>query len=251
LELRRYWSIVKKKLWMIALVTIVSCTAVGYYSNHFLIPQYEASAKLIVNQNSGLNAQNPALDMGSISSNILLIKTYKEVIQTPRIMGKVVQQYPELHATVDELSAKVSVSSVNETQVMSVSARDYSYERAAKMANAVSNVFQQEIRPLMKLDNVSILNWADPSERRGPVSPHPIQNIVIAFVLASMVGIALAFLLDQLDDTVKTEKDIRTQLGLPLLAAIPKMKSSNLADRANDVRLTKPAGGKKNVTLDA
>jgi capsular polysaccharide biosynthesis protein len=251
LELRRYWSIVRTKLWMITLITIVTCTIVGYYSNHFLRSQYEASATLIVNQNSGLNTQIPNLDIGSISSNILLIKTYKEIIKTPRIMGKVVQQYPELHATANELSAKVSVNSVNETQVMSVSARDYSYERAAKIANAVSKVFQQEIRPLMKLDNVSILNWADPSERRGPVSPNPTLNIMIAFVLASMVGIGMAFLLDQLDDTVKTENDIRTQLRIPLLAAIPKMKSSDLADRANDVRLTNPAGGKKNVTLDA
>lgn len=251
MELKRYWSIVRKRLWLIALITIVTCTAVGLYSQNLLRPQYEASAKLIVNNNGGLNAKNPMVDISSISSNILLIKTYKEVIGTPRIMGEVVKRYPELRATVNELSAKVSVSSVNETQVMSVSARDYSFERAANIANAVSKVFQQEIRTLMKLDNVSVLNWADPSERKAPISPNPTLNIMIAFVLALMFGIGMAFLLDHLDDTVKTEKDVREQLGLQTLAVIPRIKQSDLTDRDNLVPIANQAGRKRNVTLDA
>ncbi|WP_199618138.1 YveK family protein [Paenibacillus alkalitolerans] len=251
MELRRYWNIVGKKLWLTALITLISCTAAGFYSQQFSVPEYEASAKLIVNQNTSSNALNPSIDTGSITSNIMLIKTYKEIIRTPRIMGKVVEQYPELNATVNELIAKVSVSSVNETQVMSVSARDYSYERAVKMANAVSEVFQQEIRTLMNLDNVSVLYWADPSEQRGPVSPPPTRMIVIAFILAVMVGIGLSFLLDYLDDTVKTERDIRARLGLPTLAAIPKMKRRDMSGRGDHIPNTNQTGWKKNVTIDA
>ena len=120
LELLRYWGFIRRKLWLIALITIVSCTAVGYYSNHFLQPQYEASAELIVNSPQvDPKTKVSNVDVGSITSNIMLIKTYKEIIRTPRIMAKVVAQYPELHATADELIAKVSVSALNETQVMS------------------------------------------------------------------------------------------------------------------------------------
>nr|WP_308638118.1 Wzz/FepE/Etk N-terminal domain-containing protein [Paenibacillus silvisoli] len=253
MELQRYWRVVKKRLWMIALIVLVGCTLAGYYSNRVAKPQYEASAKLIVTQNADLNALKPSLDVGSISSNILLIKTYKEIIRTPRIMAKVVQQHPELQASANELVSKVNVSSVNESQVMSVSVRDGSYERAAKIANAVSDVFRQEIRTLMKVDNVSILNEADPSERRGQVSPNPSMNMMVAFVLALIAGIAAAFIADQMDDTVKTEEDIRTKLGIPLLAAIPDIKRGDLDNRGSGhhTLMKNAAGRKRNVSLDA
>ncbi len=237
---------------MIALITVVSCTAIGFYSAHFLQSQYEASAELIVNNQQADPAKTvTSIDVGSISSSTLLIKTYKEIIRTPRIMTKVATQYPDLHATAEELIAKVSVSSVNETQVMSISARDGSYKRAANMANAVSKVFQQEIKTLMKLDNVSVLNWADTTKHGVAVSPHPTTNVVVAFILSTMVGVGIAFVLDQLNNTVKSEEEIRELLGVPALAAIPKVKRRDLANKGTQPKMTSMGGGGTNVTLDS
>jgi capsular exopolysaccharide synthesis family protein len=44
---------------------------------------------------------------------------------------------------------------------------------------------------------------------------------MVAFLLALAAGIGLAFLLDYLDDSVKSSEDISRQLGLPTLALIP------------------------------
>ncbi|WP_274650360.1 YveK family protein [Paenibacillus humicola] len=248
MELVRYWNIIRKKLWMIALIVIVCCTAVGYYTSHFIKPEYVASADLIVGPKTGSKASP---DAGSINSNILLIKTYKEVIRTPRIMSKVAEQYPQLQATAGELIAEVSVSSANDTQVMTISARDRSYERASRIANAVSQVFQQEVPALFKVDNVTVLNLADPSGRHFPVSPNPTMNVAVTFILTLLAGIVIAFVLDQLDDTVKTEHDVQSRLGLPLLAGIPKIKSTDVNNQGDPMHMTNPAGRKNNVTLDA
>lgn len=252
MEWLRYWHVIKRKAWIIALIAIVGSVAAGYYSTHFIRPQYEASAKLIVNPSQAAGVPSKGIDVGTISSNILLIKTYKEIIRTPRIMDEVVRQHPELNATAGELIAKVGVRSVNESQVMSVIARDYSYERAARMANAVSEVFQQEIRLLMNVDNVSILNLADPSERRGPVAPNPTLNVMIAFVLCTMAGLGLVFILDQFDDKISTEADIREKLNIPLLAEIPASKRHGRTGSGGlPARHSNPTGEKRNVTIDA
>lgn len=250
MEIQFYWSVIRKKLWLIALITVVCCTVVGFYSYRLAIPQYEASAKLIVNRHSAQDREGATPDAGSITSDILLIKTYKEIIRTPRILEKVVERHPELHATVRELGAKVRVSSVNETLVMSISAIDANPERAAQMANAVSDVFRQEIRTLMKIDNVFILNWADPSDS-PPVSPRPFRNVVIAFVVASLAGVGLVFLLDKLNGTIRTEQDILTRLELPVLAEIPRMRRRDLRSAGQPAGVTTPAGRKQHVTFDA
>jgi len=251
LEWQRYWSVMKRKGWMVALAAIVGSAAAGYYSTQLVRPQYEASAKLIVHQSRPAAAQGAGIDVGMISSNILLIKTYKEIIRTPRIMDEVVRRHPELRASANELTAIVGVRSVNESQVMSIVVRDDSYERAAAIANAVSEVFRQEIRVLMNVDNVSILNLADPAERHSPVAPNPMTNVMVAFVLCAMAGIGLAFVLDQLDDKIRTEADVRERLGIPLLAEIPAGKPRDRASGGTPARQSIPMGENRNVTIDA
>jgi capsular polysaccharide biosynthesis protein len=251
MELKQYWNIIKRRLLLIILLITASSLAMGIYSYYFIKPQYAASAKLIVNQYKDSSSLLTSIDVGSINSTIGLIKTYKEIIRTPRIMKKVVEDYPELKMSYSELIGKVSVSSVNETQVMSVSVQDDSYERAAKAANAVAVVFQNMVPTLMKVDNVSILNFADPLELHGPVAPNPKLNIAVTFMLALMLGVGIAFLLDYLDDTIKTEEDIASLLGVPVLTSIPKFKERESMERGNQKPLMKTVGREKHVSLDS
>jgi capsular exopolysaccharide synthesis family protein len=55
----------------------------------------------------------------------------------------------------------------------------------------------------------------------SPVGPQRTRNILVAFLVSFAVGVGLAFLLDYLDDSVKTSDDIGRHLGLPTLALIP------------------------------
>ena len=55
----------------------------------------------------------------------------------------------------------------------------------------------------------------------GPIGPARTRNILVAFLVSFAMGIGLAFLLDYLDDSVKTSDDIGRHLGLPTLALIP------------------------------
>lgn len=56
---------------------------------------------------------------------------------------------------------------------------------------------------------------------RAPVGPPRVRNVMIAFILSLVAGIGLAFLLDFLDDTVKSLDDVDRYVHLPALAMIP------------------------------
>jgi capsular exopolysaccharide synthesis family protein len=58
-----------------------------------------------------------------------------------------------------------------------------------------------------------------------PVGPARLRTIVLAFLLSLMAGVGLAFLLDFLDDSVKSVDDVDRYIHLPALALIPAARS--------------------------
>lgn len=73
----------------------------------------------------------------------------------------------------------------------------------------------------------------------APIGPMRSRNIFIAFLVSFAAGIGLAFLLDYLDDSVKTSDDIGRHLGLPTLALIPH----HLANERKRLSLTAAPNG--------
>jgi polysaccharide biosynthesis transport protein len=63
---------------------------------------------------------------------------------------------------------------------------------------------------------------------KSPVGPPRLRNIIIAFLLSLAGGIGLAFLLDFLDDTVKSVEDVDRYIHLPALALIPSGRERRL-----------------------
>lgn len=251
LELRDYLRIVRKRIWLIVLIVVLVCSLVGAYSIFIKKPVFEASTKIVVNQTPNQSAANQ-LDLNEINTNIQLINTYKEVIKTPAILDEVVVNYPEFQLTTEDLSKMVNVSSVNNTQVMTVVVKDTSYVKAAEIANAISKVFQKEIPSIFNVQNVSILNEAktEPTVRPQPVEPNIVLNLAIGFVLSLMMGLGIAFVLEYLDDTIKSEEDVREFLDIPTLAMITRVseedkKSSKSALGAGALS----EGGNNNVTI--
>ena len=53
------------------------------------------------------------------------------------------------------------------------------------------------------------------------IGPNRLRNIIVALLASLAMGIGLAFLLDYLDDSVRTSEDVGRHLGLPTLALIP------------------------------
>lgn len=251
LDLRDYFQIVKKRLWMIVSIVIIVCLLAGVYSLYIKKPVYEASTKIIVNQTQQVQTTASQLDLNQINTNIQLINTYKEIIKTPAILDVVAQNYPEFNITAEELLTKVNVSSVNNTQVMTLVVQDNSYERAAEIVNAISLVFKQEIPSLFNVQNVSILNEAklNPTVAPGPVEPNVVMNLAIAFIVSLMIGLGIAFLLEYLDDTLKTEEDIEKYLGLPTIAMITRLgQEETKATETQAQKLSRKAGELEHVT---
>lgn len=229
LDLKDIFKILRKRIWWIIAVVVLASAASWYYSTAIMKPVYEASTKLIVKQS---NSAITTLDLNEINLNLRLIDTYKEIIRTLAIMQVVADEHPEFGLTAEQLIGKVRVSSVNNTQVMTLIVEDSSYLRAAEIVNAVSYVFKEEVPKIMNVDNVSILNEAPLDIQPDPVRPNVLLNVAVAFVVSLMAVIGWAFLMEYLDDTIKTEQDVRDVLGLPTLTVVARTEDADFLPHA-------------------
>ncbi|NEW04720.1 lipopolysaccharide biosynthesis protein [Paenibacillus sp. SYP-B3998] len=246
LDLKMLTGILRKRIWLIVLIVVLSCTATGIISYVFIKPTYQASTKLIINSSADQTGL-VKLDLNAVNTNISLINTYKEIIKTPAIMDIVSKEHPDFGMTSDQLIDNIRLSSVNETQVLTISIQDPSYEKASKIVNAVSQVFKSQIPRIMKVDNVILLNQADSAKLPKPVKPNPNLNIALCFLVSIMLSIGSVFLLEYFDDSIKTEADVERYLGLPTLAMVTQMGEGDLKRHGENMSSRGKVGELSNV----
>lgn len=82
---------------------------------------------------------------------------------------------------------------------------------------------QQEAR-IAQASTISSVDVVDAAlTPKEPIKPNKKKNLALGFVLGIMLGVGLVFLLDYMDQTIKTSDDVREKLGLTVLGIIPRI----------------------------
>ncbi|GIN96853.1 capsular polysaccharide biosynthesis protein [Siminovitchia terrae] len=224
ISLRELMETIRKRLNLIVLITMAAVLFSGIVSYFVITPIYQSSTQLLVNQ---AKSDQPMVNPGEIQTNLQLINTYNVIIKSPAILDQVSEDL-DLGMTVSQLNEKITVQSEKDSQVVNITVQDPDPNKAAEIANQIATVFQKEIVDIMNVDNVSILAKAEVGETPSPVKPRPLLIIAIAFIVGLMAGIGIAFLLEYLDNTVKTEQDVEKLLELPVLGAIATFEEQDM-----------------------
>ena len=216
ISLKELFQTLKKRITLIISIILIAMIVSGVVSYFVLTPEYKSSTQILVNQ---AKDDETIYNYNEVQTNVQLINTYSVIIKSAAILNSVKNDLG-LDMSMSQLNNKIIVESAQNSQIMTISVIDSNPIVALEIANKTAEVFEKEIKKLMKVDNVSILPLADDQENQSPVSPNPPLNIMIAAVIGLIIAIGLAFLLEYLDNTVKTEQDIEKLLELPVIGAI-------------------------------
>jgi succinoglycan biosynthesis transport protein ExoP len=93
-------------------------------------------------------------------------------------------------------------------------------EQQEKMYGVIASRQKEiDITGPMKTNNVRVLERA--IVPGVPVRPKPVQNLLLGLLLGLGTGVALAFAIEALDNTLKTQADVEQFLGTPVLGLVP------------------------------
>ena len=220
--LDQIFQLLLKRLILILALGTVAAIGAAVVSWQFMDDIYQASSSVIVSSSKESDASQP-LTYTDYTLNVKLVNSYTIICKTNRVLDQVISKL-DLRMSTAQLSSKISVSSVDDTEIIHISVKDEDPVLAQNITNTLTEVFQKEVKEIMKMDNVQII---DPAPLPlAPIEPNRVRNVLLGALVGLAAGIALAFLLEYLDRSVKTEEQAEELLGIPVLGAVPKIAGS-------------------------
>lgn len=208
-----------RRLWIILLTTLVLvAAAVGLGS--LQAPSYEADIKILVGQKPQVNSQSANL-AGDIEGLQQLTLTMTEAVDSRPVAEAVIRRL-NLRMDYEEFREHLNVEQVPETQFVSVTYSDSDADEASRVANAIGEEFTEQVSEISPSANsITATVWERAVPPDEPASPNLLQYGFLAAALGLMLGVALAFLSEHLDDRWQSPEEAERVSGIPTFATIP------------------------------
>lgn len=204
-----------KQFWAILLAATMICGLLGFLvSNFAMTKKYIASVDMIVNTSSDANL----VSNDQVNSAKNLVSTYSFIITGSNVLTQVVKNL-RLDMSYEELAKLISVDSVTDTQVFTVSAVTDDLNKSKKIIREIVKVAPPEIEKAVEAGSCKIVSDLD--YRNTPVSPEVAKYTAGAAFVGFLLALTYALYRILSSTFVVTEKDITESLDLPVLGVIP------------------------------
>lgn len=212
-EFGRILGELKLVLFLVPVIAMITSAAISFF---VLTPVFKSTTTLIVMRDQ--MTPYSGIDINTLTLNQRLVRTYSELARSRAVAEEVIKNN-NLAFTPQELSSKIQVDLAGDIEVLKITASDSNPAVAALIANAVAQALSGKVQKLLNVKNILVLDQAVPST--VPVSPNVLLNIILAGILGLIVTVAIIFVREYLDDTVRDAQEVESYLKLPVLGRIP------------------------------
>lgn len=212
-----FWS---RKLYIILIVAVFIAIGIAY-SYMYVSPVYKSETTLVLVKSNEDNNEN---NVGTITTTDLtlnqkLVATYRELLRSKTVIGEVIRNL-NLEKTEDDLKNNISVSAIENTELIKITVTDESPEMAQIIANETAQVFSEKVaNEMYKINNVQIISEAEIDT--VPYNINHIKDIIMFAFVGIVVAVIYALVANMLDITIKGKEDIEKKLGITVLTTIP------------------------------
>lgn len=197
------------------ILTATLCGIAGFIYAFFLVtPLYNANAMMIVNSGD----QYEYVTQDQLNSATRLVEIYSVIIKSGTVMNKVRSNLDIDQDTYKATVKNISVTSVNETQIMEITVTATDPEVALDVCKEITNVAPKVIIKTVKAGSVELVSKASTTHKK--VSPNIKRTVLFSIVFGFIMATITVMVITLMDNKVKGENDIR-QAGIVLLGAIP------------------------------
>lgn len=153
------------------------------------------------------------------------------------LQGKI-QAEAEIAAGNAQQAAISGVIATSEKELNKLPAKEQGLARVMRDAIVAQEIYvmlakrheEARISEVMQPTDVQVIDIAVAPLK--PISPNKKMNVVIGGILGLVIGLGAAFILEYMNNTVKTVEDVKKYLDLPVLGSIPHFDSNTEPQKA-------------------
>jgi capsular polysaccharide biosynthesis protein len=198
------------------LLTTLACAALAVALGATRTPRYEATAILITGQGKGLGDVRSMQAIAAMTESLAQMSTDRVVIE------EAIRRSNLRGVDVDDLAARTSVEAPTDTQriLLTVAGRDP--VTTARSANAIADAFSDLVEERATPEsNLSAAVWQRAHAPKVAAGPRTSTLGALGAGFGVLLGVLLAALRERLDRRWRSDLDVESWLGLPVLGLVP------------------------------
>ena len=219
IDLKELFDFIKKKLGLLITITVGICLLGCVYGLFIQKPMYKSYTTIILGGNETTNSQT--ITQSDITLNKNLVDTYAEIVKSRRVLEQVIDEL-NLEETYEKLSNKISVSAVNNTEIIKITVNDSDPIKAKNIANITANFFSKEVVKLYNMNNVNVLDEANEADK--PYNINVPKQVIIYFFIGLIIALSVLFIIFYFDRTIKSAEQVEQKIKLPILGSVEEFQ---------------------------
>ena len=202
--------------WIPIIITfLIGIILAGGITKYLITPRYQAQSKLYV-----VSASNDSVvDLADLNIGTALSKDYEKLLYIRPIVNEIIEE-KKLPYTYEELVDMITVASIDETRILTITVESINPQEAQDIANAMADKAVAYLPKLMETDAPNIAERAIFPEL--PSSPNLIKNMLIGGVAGLFIALAFFTVIFLMDDTLQSAEEVEKAFGVMPLTVIPE-----------------------------
>ena len=233
METRLYLRMLQKGWWVILLTALIAM-AIALVATYLAIPVYRATARFIVVPNASLTSGQAVLDSLDVLDRVTVVTTYAEVMNSERIYADTLKLLNLQSQDIVDYTYQAVV--LPNTSILELSVTGPHPLTVATLANSVGYQTIAYAQETNQIFDIIFLDVASPPSI--PISPQPLQDVSLAFVLGLVGGAAIVILGEQLRipmDAYRQRLRLDGVTGIFNNRYFPRLLEEELAQNPNNL----------------
>ena len=222
MELRDYFRIIKKRVWLI-IVAALLCPAAALMASLATTPVYQGTAKLLVVAKTDPAGGTASAYEGALLSQ-QLVKSFAQILES-RATAEAALRLDSQPLNPSQLQQKVHAEPIADTLLIDLTVEDIQPARARRLTNSVARAFIAAVPDLQSGSTLSVSLVEPALTPTDPIRPRTRLSTALGLVLGVVLGVGLAVLRELLDRSLKTPEELEVAANAPVVGTIPPFKA--------------------------
>lgn len=214
IDLTELFDYFLKRAYIIVITALVFLVVGLTYTVFLKEPLYKSDVNIIL---VSKNSQSSSLQ-SDLAANQKLVATYRELVTSRSVLNEVIEDL-DLTYTIIELQKMITVQNVNETEIIKITVSSSKPKEAKEIANVIAVKFQDEVKDVYNLENVSIIDKAVIAKE--PYNINVVKESIIYIALGVVLSCGVIFVIYYFDNTIKSIDQVEKRLGIPVIGTVP------------------------------